>query len=139
MGGIGKTTLAEKLFNSLLPDFKDAACFLESVRTEASHADGMKKLQQDLLMALTGSHISLSDVTSGLNPFHLVSWVTLLSGCMLQPLSYKGCVLNEMHGFGTSQKHHAVMTVWCCSFFCRPRQADASFEAAQGVGRHRRH
>lgn len=72
MGGIGKTTLAEKLFNSLLPDFEDAACFLENVRTEASHADGIKKLQQDLLMALTGSHISLSDVTSGLNPFCII-------------------------------------------------------------------
>ena len=49
MGGIGKTTLAAKLFNSLLPSFGDAACFLGNVRAEASHAGGLVKLQQQLL------------------------------------------------------------------------------------------
>ena len=55
MGGIGKTTLAAKLFNSLLPSFGDAACFLGNVRTATSSTDGVLKLQQKLLRALTGT------------------------------------------------------------------------------------
>ena len=43
MGGIGKTTLAAKLFNSLLPGFGDAACFLGNVRSEAGQAGGLVK------------------------------------------------------------------------------------------------
>ena len=50
MGGIGKTTLAARLFNSLLPRFGDAARFLENVHVEASHAGGLVKLQQELLI-----------------------------------------------------------------------------------------
>ena len=53
MGGIGKTTLASKLFNSLLPGFGDATCFLGDVRAEASHLGGLVKLQAELLEALT--------------------------------------------------------------------------------------
>ena len=56
MGGIGKTTLTAKLYNSLLPGFGDAACFLDNVRTEATHAGGLLKLQQELLDTLTGNH-----------------------------------------------------------------------------------
>lgn len=51
MGGIGKTTLAAKLFNRLLPGFGDASCFLRNVCGEAG---GLVKLQQELLEALTG-------------------------------------------------------------------------------------
>ena len=74
MGGIGKTTLAAKLFNSVLPGFGDAACFL--VRTEVGHAGGTVKLQQELLRALAGSHSSVSDVDSGaphLRHMHLLT------------------------------------------------------------------
>ena len=63
--GIGKTYLAAKLFNSQLPAFGEAACFLGNVRTEASHAGGLLKLQQKLLKALTGSWINVEDVDSG--------------------------------------------------------------------------
>ena len=65
MGGSGKTTLAAKLFNSLQPGFGDAACFLEHVRIEASHAGGLMKLQQELLEALTGVQIIMEDVDNG--------------------------------------------------------------------------
>lgn len=51
MGGIGKTTLAAKLFDSLLllkpPNFGDATCFLANVRSEAT-AGRLVKLQQEL-------------------------------------------------------------------------------------------
>ena len=66
MGGIGKTTLAAKLFNSLLPGFGDASCFLGSVRSEANHAGGIVKLQQELLRDLTGSHVVVKDSESGM-------------------------------------------------------------------------
>ena len=68
MGGIGKTTLAAKLFNSFLPGFKDAACFLGDVRREVSHAGGLVKLQQKLLRVLLGSPFDVEDVESGLSP-----------------------------------------------------------------------
>ena len=68
MGGIGKTTLAAKLFNSQLPRFGDAACFLGDVRTEAGHAGGLVKLQQELLKALTGSKVVVKDADSGMLP-----------------------------------------------------------------------
>ena len=68
MGGIGKSTLAAMLFNSLLPDFKDAACFLENVRTEASCGGGIVALQEDLLKALTGGSVNVANVSNGLPP-----------------------------------------------------------------------
>ena len=64
MGGIGKTTLAAKLYNIMLPKFGDAACFLEDVRTEAGHAGGLMHLQERLLRALTGMEI-IVDIDSG--------------------------------------------------------------------------
>ena len=74
MGGVGKTTLAAKLFNSLLPDFGDAACFLENVRIEA-YPGGLMKLQQKLLRALTGRDLAVKDGETGASPS------TLLRAC----------------------------------------------------------
>ena len=68
MGGIGKTTLAAKLFNVLLPGFGDAACFLEDVRSEAGQAGGLAKLQQKLLKALTARHDDEEDLGTGAHP-----------------------------------------------------------------------
>ena len=68
MGGSGKTTLAAKLFNSLLPMFGDAPCFLEHVRAEASHAIGIVKLQQELLKALTGTYAVVKNMDTGALP-----------------------------------------------------------------------
>ena len=71
MGGIGKTTLAAKLFNSLLPGFGDAACFLHSVRLEACHAGGLVRLQQKLLKSLTGIPTVVGNAGEGLTPIWL--------------------------------------------------------------------
>ena len=68
MGGIGKTTLAAKLFNRLLPGFGDAACFLGDVCREAGHAGGLIKLQQKLLKALIGLRAAVEDTDSGAPP-----------------------------------------------------------------------
>ena len=64
MGGIGKTTLAAKLFNSLLPDYNDAACFLLNV-SKAGLADGLIKLQQKLLKVLGGVPVFVDDTEVG--------------------------------------------------------------------------
>ena len=77
MGGIGKTTLAAKLYNSLLPSFGDAACFLENVRSEARQAGGLVKLQQELLQALAGAHMLVKNEKSG--PPHSLSYMCSLS------------------------------------------------------------
>ena len=68
MGGIGKTTLAAKLFNGLLPGFGDASCFLGNVRTEAGPSGGLIKLQQKLLKALIGGRVVVEDIDSGTPP-----------------------------------------------------------------------
>ena len=65
MGGIGKTTIAEWLFESLLSAFGDTACFLKDVRSVVSSADGLVKLQQKLLKALTGIRIDVEDTDTG--------------------------------------------------------------------------
>ena len=65
MGGIGKTTLAAKLFNELLPKFGDAACFLRNIRSEAGLADGLVKLQQKLLKVLTRGCVVVEDLDLG--------------------------------------------------------------------------
>ena len=65
IGGIGKTTLAAKLFNSLLPGFGDATCFLANVRTEADQGGGLVKLQEEILGTLAESCIIAKDVDRG--------------------------------------------------------------------------
>ena len=92
MGGIGKTTLAAKLFNSLLPDFGDQACFLENVRSEASHAGGIVKLQQQLLKVLTGGRVVVDDMSSGPHSF-------LFHACSLSRfrVGHQCCMLNHKH------------------------------------------
>ena len=54
MGGIGKTTLAGQLFNSLQTSFQGRACFVGSVHYEAGCAGGLLELQRQLLQALGG-------------------------------------------------------------------------------------
>ena len=69
MGGIGKTTLAAQIFNSLQPGFQGRACFLGNVRNEAGRAGGLLKLQRELLQrAVGGSWDFLRNVDSGAHP-----------------------------------------------------------------------
>ncbi|XP_035541857.1 disease resistance protein RPV1 isoform X2 [Juglans regia] len=53
-GGIGKTTLAKAVFNSIGHQF-EARCFLANVREISSRKDGLVKLQEKLLYELLGS------------------------------------------------------------------------------------
>ena len=76
MGGIGKTALAANLFNSLLPTFKDAACFISDVRKEASAEAGLVKLQHKFLKALTGTHTVVEDGDTYLPPDRSVAYAS---------------------------------------------------------------
>ena len=105
MGGIGKTTAAAKLFNSLLPDFGDAACFLGNVRDEASHAGGLIKLQQKLLTCLARTHVVVEDVDSGAPECVLESTHATSLGLTLaaSPCFEMGCMRRLMG------KHHRLL------------------------------
>ncbi|KAG6701164.1 hypothetical protein I3842_08G151900 [Carya illinoinensis] len=53
-GGIGKTTIAKAIFNSIGKEF-EARCFLPNVREISSREEGMVKLQKQLLDDLLGN------------------------------------------------------------------------------------
>ena len=65
MGGIGKTTLASALFNSLQPGFGDASCFVENARDRARESRGVVAMQRQLLKALTGERMDPDDKEDG--------------------------------------------------------------------------
>ncbi|XP_056168812.1 disease resistance protein L6-like [Syzygium oleosum] len=54
MGGIGKTTLAKKIFNQLLPRFGKNCSFLDDV-SETAKTQGLVMLQQQLLSDISNS------------------------------------------------------------------------------------
>lgn len=101
MGGIGKTTLAAKLFNSLLPGFGDAACFLGNVRSEASHTGGLAKLQEKLLKALTGRDAVVDDMDHGAAPFWFVHVLIHKEGCVAKGLG--------LHPLMAVPQHHPLL------------------------------
>ncbi|XP_042964102.1 disease resistance protein RUN1-like [Carya illinoinensis] len=53
-GGIGKTTIAKAVFNSIGKEF-EARCFLANVREISSREDGLVKLQEKILCDLLGN------------------------------------------------------------------------------------
>ncbi|XP_040998079.1 disease resistance protein RUN1-like [Juglans microcarpa x Juglans regia] len=59
IGGIGKTTLAKAVFNSIGHQF-EARCFLANVREKSSQNDGLVTLQKQLLYELLGNFGSLN-------------------------------------------------------------------------------
>ncbi|XP_040998090.1 LOW QUALITY PROTEIN: disease resistance protein RUN1-like [Juglans microcarpa x Juglans regia] len=59
IGGIGKTTLAKAVFNSIGHQF-EARCFLANVREKSSQVDGLVTLQKQLLYELLGNFGSLN-------------------------------------------------------------------------------
>ncbi|WCJ30635.1 Disease resistance protein (TIR-NBS-LRR class) family [Euphorbia peplus] len=66
MGGIGKSTIAKEVFNSLLYKF-DSSCFLDNVR-EVSQSRGIAYLQRQLLTEiLRTKHEKIENVDRGLD------------------------------------------------------------------------
>ena len=66
MGGIGKTTLARKIYGRIYSDF-EACCFLENVR-EDTKSKGLVSLQKILLSKIfRGTKINIDDLYEGIN------------------------------------------------------------------------
>ncbi|KAF8038633.1 hypothetical protein BT93_B1231 [Corymbia citriodora subsp. variegata] len=70
MGGVGKTTLAKVVFNTLSYKF-DQCCFLADVRESSKGYIGLVTLQKQLFSKLLGSHSinQLYQVNDGINMF----------------------------------------------------------------------
>ncbi|KAJ4723749.1 Disease resistance protein (TIR-NBS-LRR class) [Melia azedarach] len=58
MGGIGKTTIAEALFNQISKEF-EGACFMANVREESEKGVGLSNLQKKLLSQLLQEKIEI--------------------------------------------------------------------------------
>ena len=74
MGGIGKTTLANALYNYLLPGFSEAYCFLDGVSHCAAKSRGIIEMQSNMLRKLCGLHCALhiSDEDEGAEEHQMV-------------------------------------------------------------------
>ncbi|XP_042964793.1 disease resistance protein RUN1-like [Carya illinoinensis] len=63
-GGVGKTTIAKAVFNSIGQEF-EVRCFLPNVRELLSREDGLVKLQEKLLRELSGNFGSFNNGSVG--------------------------------------------------------------------------
>ncbi|CAJ2633320.1 unnamed protein product [Trifolium pratense] len=69
MGGVGKTTLAKALFNSLVGRF-ERRCFISNVRQFSSKEDGLVSLQSNVIKDLSpeeGARSFTGDVNAGIS------------------------------------------------------------------------
>eukprot|EP01018_Ginkgo_biloba_P023140 Gb_29198 [translate_table: standard] len=64
MGGLGKTTLSIAIFNDIHSRF-EASSFVSDVRGSAQQFNGLRDLQRQILMDLTGEDIKLNNVPHG--------------------------------------------------------------------------
>jgi hypothetical protein len=66
-GGIGKTSIAKAIYNSIAFDF-EGSCFLEDIRETSSQIGGLIRLQKELLYKiLGGSSLTVDNVDQGIN------------------------------------------------------------------------
>ncbi|XP_054796843.1 TMV resistance protein N-like isoform X2 [Prosopis cineraria] len=63
IGGIGKTTLARKLYNSIAHSF-EGLCFLHDIK-ENSRKYGLERMQERMLSKILGVDIKIDDVNEG--------------------------------------------------------------------------
>jgi len=67
VGGIGKTTVAKAIYNSIAYQFKDS-CFLANVRETSKQERGLVQLQETLLYEILGdSSLKVGNVDRGIN------------------------------------------------------------------------
>ncbi|CAJ2667123.1 unnamed protein product, partial [Trifolium pratense] len=67
IGGIGKTTIAKAVYNTIYDQFRYAS-FIANVRENASHRVGLVKLQERLLFEILGEKgMKLGNVDKGIN------------------------------------------------------------------------
>lgn len=99
MGGIGKTTLANALYNHLLPGFSEAYCFLDSVSHCAANPRGIVELQTNMLRKLCGLQCTtpISNEDDGTEDM-TVPCLHVLD--VLTSLSYMQCTLRHQHWCG---------------------------------------
>ncbi|PRQ19338.1 putative winged helix-turn-helix DNA-binding domain-containing protein [Rosa chinensis] len=64
-GGIGKTTIARAVYNSIAHKF-DGSCFLENVRENSMGARGFVKLQKKLLREILKTKLKVANVAKGI-------------------------------------------------------------------------
>jgi hypothetical protein len=66
-GGIGKTTIAKAIYNSIAYQFEDS-CFLANVRENSKRECGLVQLQETLLSDILGdSSLKIRNVDRGIN------------------------------------------------------------------------
>ncbi|GLJ30523.1 hypothetical protein SUGI_0604280, partial [Cryptomeria japonica] len=68
IGGIGKTTVAKALYNQIYSEF-EAASFVPDVRTTATNATGLRKLQKKILKDLTKNDVAWNNADQGISLF----------------------------------------------------------------------
>ncbi|XP_059430437.1 disease resistance protein RPV1-like isoform X2 [Corylus avellana] len=67
VGGIGKTTIAKAIYNSIAYQFKDS-CFLANVRESSNKESGLVQLQETLLYEIIGdSSLKVGNIHRGIN------------------------------------------------------------------------
>ena len=64
-GGIGKTTIAKAIYNSIASQF-DGSCFLANVRETSKQYSGMVQLQNTLLSKILGDGVKVDSVDEGI-------------------------------------------------------------------------
>ncbi|XP_042962027.1 disease resistance protein RUN1-like isoform X3 [Carya illinoinensis] len=65
-GGIGKTTIANDIYNQISSQF-EGSCFLRNIRETSKQGGGLIQLQNTLLSEILGTKLDINDVDRGVN------------------------------------------------------------------------